>query len=101
MTINTYQIRNVLKVYGNQLKKRSNFLDGGKEPVRPSSDFVEISVEARRRQVLSQLSDRLVAQLRSQERQDRSSQEGPTGGLSSVGGGEEYALEGGNRYENR
>jgi len=89
MTISTYQIRNVLRVYGNQLKKRSNFLDGGIDPVRPSSDFVEISVEARRRQVLSHLSDRLVAQLRSHEGQDRSSYEGPTGGLPPVEGGEE------------
>jgi hypothetical protein len=89
MTISTYQIRNVLRVYGNQLKRRSNFLDGGIDPVRPSSDFVEISVEARRRQVLSQLSDRLVTQLRAQERQDQSSQEGVTPGLPPVEGGEE------------
>jgi hypothetical protein len=100
MTITTYQIRNVLRVYGNQLKKRSNFLDGGIDPVRPSSDFVEISVEARRRQVLSQLSDRLVTQLRSQEKQDRSSQEAPTGGLPPADGREKQALEGGNGYEN-
>jgi hypothetical protein len=89
MTISTYQIRNVLRVYGNQLKKRSNFLDGGIDPVKPSSDFVEISVEARRKQVLSQLSDRLVAQLRSQDGRDRSSQEGPTGGLSPAEGEKE------------
>jgi hypothetical protein len=100
MTISTYQIRNVLRVYGNQLKKRSNFLDGGINPVQPSSDFVEISVEARRRQVLSQLSDRLVAQLRSQDGRDGSSQDGPTGRLPMVDGEEEQALEGGNRYEN-
>ena len=100
MTISTYQIRNVLRVYGNQLKKRSNFLDGGIDPVRPSSDFVEISVEARRRQVLSQLSDRLVSQLRSQDGRDESSQEGPPGRLSTVDGKEEQSLEGGNQYEN-
>jgi hypothetical protein len=88
MTISTYQIRNVLRVYGNQLKRRSNFLDGGIDPVRPSSDFVEISVEARRRQVLSQLSDRLVAQLRSQDGRDRSSQEAPAGGLLAMEGEE-------------
>jgi hypothetical protein len=89
MTISAYQIRNVLRVYGNQLKKRSHFLDGGIDPVRPSSDFVEISVEARRRQVLSQLSDRLVAQLRSQGGQDRSSQQGPAVSLPPVVGEEE------------
>jgi hypothetical protein len=88
MTISTYQIKNVLRVYGNQLKRRSNFLDGGIDPVRPSSDFVEISVEARRKQVLSQLSDRLVTQLRAQERQDQSSQEGATPGLPPVEGEE-------------
>jgi hypothetical protein len=99
MTISTYQIRNVLRVYGNELKKRSNFLDGGIDPVRPSSDFVEISVEARRKQVLSQLSDRLVNQLRSQGGQDRSSQEGAGSDLPPVEEAEEYALEGGNRYE--
>jgi hypothetical protein len=99
MTISTYQIRNVLRVYGNELKKRNNFLDGGIGPVRPSSDFVEISVEARRKQVLSQLSDRLVNQLRSQDGQNRSSQEGSAGGLPAVEGDEEQSLEGDNRYE--
>jgi hypothetical protein len=89
MTISTYQIRNVLKVYGNELKKRSNFLDGGIDPVRPSSDFVEISAEARRKQVLSQLSDRLVNQLRSREGQERSSQEGSASDLPLAEGAKE------------
>jgi len=64
MTITTYQIRNVLKVYGNQLKKRANLLETSVEPVQPSSDFVDISVEARRKQVLSQLSNRLISELK-------------------------------------
>ncbi|RLB37296.1 MAG: hypothetical protein DRH12_14540 [Deltaproteobacteria bacterium] len=63
MTITTYQIRNVLKVYGNQLKKRANLLDASIEPVQPSSDFVDISVEARRKQVLSQLSHKIISEL--------------------------------------
>ena len=64
MTITTYQIRNVLKVYGNQLKKRANLLDASIEPVQPSSDFVDISVEARRKQVLSQLSNKIISELK-------------------------------------
>ena len=64
MTITTYQIRNVLKVYGNQLKKRANLLDASIDPVQPSSDFVDISVEARRKQVLSQLSNKLISELK-------------------------------------
>lgn len=64
MTITTYEIRNVLKVYGNQLKKRANLLDASVEPVQPSSDFVDISVEARRKQVLSQLSNKIISGLK-------------------------------------
>ena len=64
MTITTYQIRNVLRVYGKQLKKKANLLDASIEPVQPSSDFVDISVEARRRQVLSQLSNKIVSEIR-------------------------------------
>ena len=64
MTITTYQIRNVLKVYGNQLKKRANLLDPSIEPLQPSSDFVDISVEARRKQVLSQLSNKIISELK-------------------------------------
>lgn len=64
MTISTYQIRNVLRIYGNQLKRRSTLLDSGVEPVKPSADFVDISVEARRRQVLNQLSQQLISQVK-------------------------------------
>jgi len=64
MTITTYQIRNVLKVYGNQLKKRANLLDASIEPIQPSSDFVDISVEARRKQILSQLSNKIISEIK-------------------------------------
>ncbi len=66
MTITTYQIRNVLKVYGNQLKRRTNILEASVDPVQPTSDFVDISVEARRRQVLTQLSNSLISQLKNE-----------------------------------
>ena len=66
MTITTYQIRNVLKVYGNQLKRRTNIIEASVEPIQPTSDFVDISVEARRRQVLNQLSNSLISQLKNE-----------------------------------
>lgn len=69
MTISTYQIRSVLRVYGNQLKRR-RLLDGtGAESRQPFSEFVDISMEARKKQVLNQLSDKLVSELIPQRRQ--------------------------------
>jgi uncharacterized protein YfaQ (DUF2300 family) len=78
MTITTYQIRNVLRTYGNQLKRRTSFPQGSVPPVE-SSDLVDISVEARKRQVLSQLSSRLIAKATSQEQRRRSPNEGADG----------------------
>ncbi|MBW2096483.1 MAG: hypothetical protein JRI80_16540 [Deltaproteobacteria bacterium] len=67
MTITTYQIRNVLRTYGNQLKRRASFAQDSVPPVQSSADLVDISVEARKRQVLSQLSAKLIAKVTSQE----------------------------------
>lgn len=61
--ITTYQIRNVLRVYSNELKRRTRFLQNGSEAPRQPNDFVEISVEARRRQMLSNMSDNLISQI--------------------------------------
>ena len=73
-----HQIRNVLRVYGNQLKRRSSLFETGFESGQPSSDFVDISVEARKKQVLNQLSNRLVSELK-----HRGHEEAPgTGALS-------------------
>jgi hypothetical protein len=71
MTITTYQIRNVLRTYGNQLKRRASFAQDGVPPVQSSADLVDISVEARKRQVLSQLSAKLIARVTSREHQER------------------------------
>ncbi|HDZ23446.1 MAG TPA: hypothetical protein ENH70_02780 [Desulfobacteraceae bacterium] len=76
MTITTYQIRNVLRTYGNQLKRRASFAQDTVQPVQSSADLVDISVEARKRQVLSQLSAKLIAKVTSQEQQGRTSDGG-------------------------
>jgi len=79
MTITTYQIQNVLRTYGNQLKRRASLPQGGVPPVQSSSDLVDISVEARKRQVLSQLSAKLIAKVTSREPQERAPNDGAGG----------------------
>ena len=59
--ITTYQIRSVLRIYGDQLKKKSALLQGELEPPRQTADLVNISIEARRKQRLSQMSDHLIS----------------------------------------
>jgi hypothetical protein len=76
MSITTYQIQNVLRTYGNQLKRRASLPEGSVPPVQSSSDLVDISVEARKRQVLSQLSARLIAKVTSREPQARGPNDG-------------------------
>jgi hypothetical protein len=79
MTITTYQIQNVLRTYGNQLKRRASLSEGSVPPVQSSSDLVDISVEARKRQVLSQLSAKLIAKVTSREPQGRTPHDGAGG----------------------
>jgi hypothetical protein len=61
--ITTYEIRNVLRVYGNQLKKRSIRLEESVGLPYTPVDMVDISIDARRRQMLSQMSNQLISQV--------------------------------------
>jgi hypothetical protein len=61
--ITTYQIRNVLRVYSNELKRRSSLSQNGLDVPHQSTDFVEISIDARQRQMLSKMSDNLISQI--------------------------------------
>ena len=61
--ITTYQIRNVLRIYGNQLKKRTMLLQDSVSPSRQPSDFVDISVEARKKQMFNQISNDIVSKI--------------------------------------
>ncbi len=61
--ITTYQIRNVLRIYGNQLKKRTMLLQESSAPSGRSPDSVNISVEARRKQMYDQISSNIVSQI--------------------------------------
>lgn len=61
--ITTHQIRSVLRTYGDQLKKRSALEQNSVETTQQYPDFVNISVEARRKQMLSQMSNNLISQI--------------------------------------
>ena len=61
--ITTYQIRNVLRVYGNQLKRRNNPIQDNIRSIQYPADLVDISIEARRKQMLSQMSNHLISKI--------------------------------------
>ncbi len=60
--ITTYQIRNVLRIYGNQLKKKAMIADEGTSEKKKPVDVINISGEARQKEVLKKLTDKLVDQ---------------------------------------
>jgi len=61
--VTTHQIRNVLRVYGNQLKRRNTLVQETLEPDRMYKDRVDISAEARHRQALNKMSQRVISQI--------------------------------------
>lgn len=61
--VTTHQIRNVLRVYGNQLKRRNSLVQESLEPDRRYTDRVDISAEARHRQALNKMSRRVISQI--------------------------------------
>jgi hypothetical protein len=61
--VTTHQIRNVLRVYGNQLKRRNTLVQETLEPDRTYKDRVDISAEARHRQALNKMSERVISQI--------------------------------------
>ena len=63
MNINAYQIRNVLRTYRKQLKRQMTVTHDDMDPIHAWSSSVDISIAARRRQVLSQFSTELIAKV--------------------------------------
>lgn len=61
--ITTYQIRNVLRIYGNQLKKKAVIANEGALTKKKSVDVISISGEARQKDVLKKVTDNIVTQL--------------------------------------
>ena len=67
--ITTYQIRNVLRIYGNQLKKKAVIANEGTEVKKKPVDVISISGEARQKDVLRKVTDKIVTQLNSNDLQ--------------------------------
>ena len=61
--ITTYQIRNVLRIYGNQLKKKAVIAGEGTSVKKKHVDVINISGEARQKDLLRKMTDKIVAQL--------------------------------------
>jgi hypothetical protein len=61
--ISTSQIRNVLRVYGNDLKKRTMILQENREEKDAPPDSISISEEARKKEVMSKISNNIVSQI--------------------------------------
>ncbi len=61
--VTTHQIRNVLRVYADQLKRRNTSVQEMMNPERRYADRVDISNEARQRQMLHKISERVVSQV--------------------------------------
>ena len=91
--ITTYEVRNVLRIYGNHLKKRSIHPREVEGLPGAPSDLVDISMDARRRQMVSQMSNQLISQivpLGQERRSDESEQE--RGSMSALVIGAEGAI---------
>lgn len=63
--ITTYEVRNVLRVYGNQLKKKNSQGEDSGSVTYEAVDLVDISMSARRKQMLSQISNQLISTISS------------------------------------
>lgn len=61
--ITTHQIRNVLRIYGNQLKKRTMLLQESVPQQEQPSDSVSISLEARKKHMVGQISTNVISQI--------------------------------------
>ena len=60
--ITTYQIRNVLRIYGNQLKKKAVIANEGTTGTKKAVDVISISGEARQKDVRRKMTDKIVTQ---------------------------------------
>ena len=67
--ITTYQIRNVLRIYGNQLKKKAAIASEGANIKKKPVDVISISGEARQKDVLRKVTDRIVTHLNNNDLQ--------------------------------
>jgi len=56
-----------LRAYSTQLKKKTAPIRDTVDPFQPAHDVIDISIKARRKQMLNQISDDLISQITSRE----------------------------------
>lgn len=61
--VTTYQIRNVLRIYGKQLKKKVMISNESTSVKKKSVDVINISGQARKKEVLRDMTDKIVNQI--------------------------------------
>ena len=81
--ITTHQVRNVLRTYSDQLRKRNTYFEDNPDSHQQPSDLVSISIDARRKQMLSRMSDNLISQI-SKRGQAPETEEEPSGGTGKA-----------------
>lgn len=73
MAINTYQVQNILRTYGKQLSRSRKTAPTGRTRLAQAiADQVNISSDAKRRQVINKIAHEIILQLSSQNPQGRS-----------------------------
>ena len=75
--ITTLQIRNVLRVYGDQLKRRSSSIQDSLRSNQQPADSVSISTDARRKKMVSDMSNHLISQITPHDHQGEAEGESP------------------------
>ncbi len=61
--VTTHQIRNVLRIYGDQLKRRNTLIQESRGQDQRYADRVNISTEARHRQAINNMSLKIMSQM--------------------------------------
>ena len=79
--ITTYQIRNVLRIYGNQLKRRNSIVEDSLDPPKQHKDVVDISMDARQKHMVERMSKRLISQISPKNNEQNNDVSGPEGNV--------------------
>ena len=79
--ITTYQIRNVLRIYGNQLKRRNSIVEDSLDPPKQHKDVVDISMDARQKQMMTRMSEKLISQISPKDNEPNNDVSNPEGNV--------------------
>jgi len=67
MNVSSFHIQHVIKAYGQRIGRRSLLSLKSSSLAKPSSDIISISTEAKRRQVIDQITSDIVSRAKSHE----------------------------------